>query len=70
MPSIRISACIREYRRERGMSQTAFGELLGVSAQAVSKWERDLCCPDITLLPALSSILGISIEYLLGGKSA
>ena len=66
MPSMRISACIREYRRKQGMSQTAFGELLGVSAQAVSKWERDLCCPDITLLPALSSILGKSIEHLLG----
>ncbi len=66
MNTLRISASIRSYRRERSMSQTSFGELFGVSAQAVSKWERELCCPDITLLPALARVLGVSVGYLLG----
>ena len=43
------------------MSQSAFGQLLGVSAQAVSKWEKELCYPDITLLPSLASIVGCTI---------
>jgi transcriptional regulator with XRE-family HTH domain len=42
--------------------------MLGVSAQAVSKWENDLSCPDISLLPELSRILGVSIDELVAGK--
>ena len=64
--SLRISASIRSYRRENSMSQTSFGELFGVSAQAVSKWEREISCPDITLLPEIARVLGVSIAYLLG----
>ena len=66
MNTLRISSAIRSYRRERAMSQTAFGEFFGVTAQAVSKWERELSCPDITLLPALARVLGVSVAYLLG----
>ena len=50
------------------MSQTSFGELFGVSAQAVSKWEREISCPDITLLPEIARVLGVSIAYLLGAE--
>ena len=42
--------------------------MLCVSPQAVSKWENDLSCPDISLLPKLSKILGISVDELLSGK--
>ena len=42
MTALRIHTCIRAYRREHAMSQTAFGELLGVTAQTVSKWEKEL----------------------------
>ena len=66
--SLRISASIRSYRRENSMSQTSFGELFGVSAQAGSKWEREISCPDITLLPELARVLGVSIAYLLGAE--
>ena len=66
--SLRISASIRSYRRERSMSQTSFGELFGVSAQAVSKWEREISCPDIILLPEIARVLGVSIAYLLGAE--
>ena len=65
---IRISECILEYRREHGLSQGEFGELVGVSAFAVSKWERELCYPDIFLLPDISDLLGISIDEMLGKK--
>ncbi len=64
MCRIMIGERILEYRREHGISQREFGELLGVTSQAVSKWERDICCPDITLLPELTKILGIGMQEL------
>ena len=59
---------IAALRKEKGLKQDELAEKLGVSPQAVSKWENDLTCPDISLLPALSKILGISIDELLTGK--
>ena len=66
MNALRIATAIRAYRRENAMSQTAFGDLFGVTPQAVSKWERELSCPDIILLPSLAKVLGVSVGYLLG----
>lgn len=53
-------------RRSTGMTQDALASRLGVSAQAVSKWERAVCCHDISLLPALADTFGISIDLLFG----
>lgn len=58
---ITVSERIRAYRIERGISQSQFGKLIGVSAQAVYKWENGICYPDIMLLPQLAEILGCSI---------
>lgn len=58
---------ISEKRRERGMKQENLAEKLGVSAQAVSKWENDVSCPDISVLPALARELGITVDELLTG---
>lgn len=66
MNKIRIGECILSYRKENGLTQAEFGELLGVCAYAVSKWEREICYPDIFLLPKLSEILGISVDSMLG----
>ena len=66
MNTLRISSSIRAYRREHALNQTAFGDLFGVTPQAVSKWERELSCPDIILLPSLAKVLGVSVGYLLG----
>lgn len=66
--NIRISECILNYRKERGISQGEFGELLGVSAFAVSKWEREVCYPDIFLLPDISDLIGISIDEMMGNN--
>ena len=69
MNTLRISTAIRAFRREQRMSQTVFGEYFGVTAQAVSKWENDASCPDISLLPQLCRLLGITTDELLTGKA-
>ena len=68
MNEIRIGECILRYRKERGLTQGEFGKLLGVSAFAVSKWEREICYPDIFLLPHISHILGVSIDEMMGNE--
>lgn len=60
---------IAKYRREKGMTQEDLAARLGVSSQAVSKWENDISCPDISLLPQLCKILGISTDELLTGNT-
>lgn len=62
---IRIGECILNYRKQHGLTQGELGELLGVSTQAVSKWEREICYPDIFLLPAISDLIGISIDEMM-----
>ena len=46
----------------KGLTQEDFGKILGVSAQAVSKWERALCYPDITFLPDIAELLSCDIN--------
>ena len=60
---------IAELRKERGMTQLELAEKMGVTDKAVSKWERDLSCPDIRSLPTLAETLGVSIEELMQAKS-
>ena len=55
-------------RKEKGLTQEQLAEKVGVSAQAVSKWENDVSCPDITLLPLLADLLGVTVDELLGVK--
>ena len=66
MNNICIGKCILSYRKDHGLSQGEFGMLLGVSAAAVSKWEREVCYPDIFLLSDISDLLGISIDEMMG----
>lgn len=54
------------YRRLIGLTQEELAERVGVSTQAVSKWEQQLSCPDILLLPELAKIFGITIDELFG----
>lgn len=54
------------HRKRLGITQDRLAEQLGVTAQAVSKWENDQSCPDITMLPKLAEIFGISVDALLG----
>ena len=54
---ITIAEKIKAYRKENRLSQKEFGKLIGVSAQAVCKWEQNICYPDIIFLPHLARIL-------------
>lgn len=56
-------------RKRIGLTQDQLAEHLGVTAQAVSKWENDQSCPDITILPKLAQIFSISIDELLGHEA-
>ena len=60
---------IATLRKEKELKQDDLAEMLGVSPQAVSKWENDLTCPDISILPQLAKILGVSVDELLTGHS-
>ena len=66
MNKIKIGEYILNYRKQRDLTQGQFGDLLGVSAVSVSKWERELCYPDIFLLPDISNLIGISIDEMMG----
>jgi len=57
---------ISQSRRKIGLTQEQLAEKLGVTAQAVSKWENDQSCPDITMLPKLAEIFGATTDALLG----
>lgn len=59
---------IAQYRKEKGMTQEEMAEKLGVSSQAVSKWENDISCPDILLLAPLAKLLGVTVDELLSDK--
>ena len=56
-------------RKQKPMTQEELAEKMGVSSQAVSKWENDLSCPDIQSLPRLARLLGVTVDELLSGKS-
>lgn len=61
---------IVENRKRLGLTQDQLAEQLGVTAQAISKWENDLSCPDIAMLPKLAEIFGITTDELLGRSTA
>lgn len=65
-----IGSRISKYRKAKSITQEELANQLGVSSQAVSKWENDASCPDISLLPQLCRILGISTDELLTGRTS
>lgn len=64
-----LGSRIAELRRKKNMTQEDLANALGVTPQAVSKWENDLSCPDITLLPQLARLFGVTTDELLGNQS-
>lgn len=63
-----IGQFITELRKEKGMTQKQLADLLNVTDKAVSKWERGLSFPDISMLEPISQVFDISIMELLAGK--
>jgi len=57
---------IKELRRREEMTQENLAELLSISPQAVSRWETEMAMPDISLLPPLANLFGVTTDYLLG----
>ena len=56
---------ISELRKAKNMTQLELANMLNITDKAVSKWERDISCPDINTFPKLAEILGVSVDELL-----
>lgn len=61
-----IGTNIFSLRKAKKLTQKQLAEKLGVSEQAVSKWENDICAPDVSLFPAIATFFGVSIDRLFG----
>lgn len=67
MDTSKVGRLICTLRKERGMTQQNIADALSISNKTVSKWERGMGCPDLSLLPGLSDLLGVDIQKLLEG---
>ncbi len=65
-----LGEVITETRKSKNMTQLELAEKMGVTDKAVSKWERNLSCPDINSIPLLAEVLGISVNELMQIKTA
>ncbi|MDE6110704.1 MAG: helix-turn-helix domain-containing protein [Eubacterium sp.] len=65
-----IGEMISYLRKEKGMTQNDLAEIVNVTDKAVSKWERNLSCPDINSIPKLAEVLGVSADELLNAKKS
>ena len=68
MDQIKVGKFIAMLRKERGLTQEALGQKLGVTNKTVSRWETGNYMPDIELLVPLGEILGVSVNELLAGE--
>ncbi|MBO5939140.1 MAG: helix-turn-helix transcriptional regulator [Clostridia bacterium] len=59
-----LASNIQSYRKKLGLTQVELGDRLGVTPQAVSKWEKGASAPDISLIPVLASLFGCQINEL------
>ena len=65
MANISMGELISARRKEKGMTQKDLADQMNVTDKAVSKWERNLSCPDINTIPTLAEVLDISVDELL-----
>ncbi len=61
-----FSETLKSLRKEKNLTQEQLGDVLGVSAQAISRWENGASLPDITMLPAIAAYFEVSADTLLG----
>lgn len=64
-----ICSNIAELRKKQGLSQEELAGMLDITFQAVSKWENQLSCPDIALIPKIAEIFQVSIDFLFEKKN-
>ena len=62
MRKIIISKKLKSYRYQNHITQKDLADLFGLTSQTVSKWEREECYPDITLLPDLADAIGCKVD--------
>ena len=70
MDNIKTGNLIKELRKGKGMTQKDLADKLHITDRAVSKWERGLCAPDISLLEPLSEILDVKVTDLISGEQS
>jgi len=63
-----LGSRINEYRRQRNITQEQLADAMGVTSQAVSKWENDISCPDIAILPQVADYFSVSMDRLIRGE--
>ena len=61
---IKLGEKIKALRKQKNVSQEVLADYLGVSFQAVSKWENESTMPDVTMIPAIASFFGVSTDEL------
>ena len=64
-----LGEMISSLRKEKNMTQNNLAEKMNVTDKAVSKWERNLSCPDVNSIPKLAEILGVSVEELINAQT-
>ncbi|MBQ9151336.1 MAG: helix-turn-helix transcriptional regulator [Clostridia bacterium] len=64
--NLRIAENIRRLRQEQNLTQAQLADRLGVSYQAISRWENETTYPDIELLPTIAALFGVTVDELLG----
>lgn len=64
-----LGMMIASLRKEQGMTQLELAEKMNVTDKAVSKWERDLSCPEVSSLPRLAEVFGITVDELMQVKT-
>ena len=68
MNQVLLGATIASLRKQKYMTQAKLAEILNVSHKTISKWETGLGYPEISILPRLASVLGVTVDYLLSGE--
>lgn len=69
MDDFKTGEVISKKRRELGLTQNQLADLLGISFQAISKWENNVTYPDVLMLPKLAMALHTTVDALLGYSS-
>ena len=68
MDNAKIGKLIYKLRKEQNMTQLQLAQQMNISDKTVSKWERGLGCPEVSLLPEVSKLFGVDLEKLLSGQ--
>lgn len=61
-----IQLRVYDLRKSHQLSQKALADAVGVSVQTISKWENNVCMPDITMLPDIAKFFRVTVDELLG----